>query len=164
MDSALKKVLAMHTKKILRYKRLLERSQASSAAQLHALQAEIRILRERDRQASPGAAGVSTLIADDSSFCICGGKKGSGYWSGYADADEEVGTLDLARALKGDGKGVFNEAEVKRAIRGLGREDRMRLSVLFSATCISLLLTSRLGSPLFSSVCVCLSYRISSLI
>jgi pyrimidine and pyridine-specific 5'-nucleotidase len=52
--------------------------------------------------------------------------------------------MDLAKALKGDGKGVFNELDVKRAIRGLGREDRMRLSVLFTATCIFLSLTPKL--------------------
>jgi hypothetical protein len=32
--------------------------------------------------------------------------------------------------LRGNGKGVFNEKEVRRALRGLKREDRMRLIAL----------------------------------
>jgi len=126
MDSALNHVLDMHTRKILRYKRLLERAQASAAAQLHALQAEVRVLRENERQASIG--GVPSLSLDDSAYCICGGKKRTGYWSGYRDDEgNEGGSLDLAKVLKGDGKGGFREGEVKQAIRGLGRDDRMRL-------------------------------------
>lgn len=49
-----------------------------------------------------------------------------GYWGGYDDLAEEEG-MGLAGALKGDGKGVFDEKEVKRAVRKLGREARMRL-------------------------------------
>jgi pyrimidine and pyridine-specific 5'-nucleotidase len=51
-----------------------------------------------------------------------------GYWSAYAehlyDDDAEVG---LAGALRGDGRGGFDEKEVKRAVRGLKREARMKL-------------------------------------
>jgi pyrimidine and pyridine-specific 5'-nucleotidase len=126
MDSALKNVLTMHTRKILRYKRLLERAQASAAAQLHALQAEVRVLRENERQASKGK--VPSLVSDDSGFCICGGKRQTGYWSGYRDSEGDgTGEFDLAKTLKGDGKGGFSEVEVRKAIRGLSRDDRMRL-------------------------------------
>jgi pyrimidine and pyridine-specific 5'-nucleotidase len=57
---------------------------------------------------------------------MCGGKK-KGYWSGYRQEMDEDGDVDLFRALKGDGKGVFNEIEVRKSIRGLGRDERMRL-------------------------------------
>ena len=125
MDSALESVLSMHTRKILHYKRLLERTQASSAAQLHALQAEVRVLREKDQPANTAALGLS---ADESLFCVCGGKKSTGYWSGYRDDEGQgEGVADLASALKGDGQGGFNENEMKKAIRGLSRDDRMRL-------------------------------------
>ena len=69
-------------------------------------------------------------------ICVCGGKKKRGYWSGYRDdSDEEEGeggrAFDgkgaLVKALKGDGKGKFSEIEVRRVLRGFGREDRMRL-------------------------------------
>jgi len=128
MGSALDSVLTTHTRKILHYKRLLERAQASTAAQLHALQAEVKVLRDNDRQAS--SVGAPVLSVDEGVFCVCGGKKKNGYWSGYRERDsEESGDIDLASALKGDGKGNFNESNVRKAIRGLGRDDRMRLCV-----------------------------------
>lgn len=66
-------------------------------------------------------------------ICVCGGKKKRGYWSGYRDDsdDEGEGELEgkgaLVKALKGDGKGRFSEIEVRKVLRGLGREERMRL-------------------------------------
>ena len=131
METALSSIMAMHTRKILHYKRLLERAQASTAAQLHALQAEVRVLRH-----SPGEAVVHAshqLLDTADGLCVCGGKKRRGYWSGYRDDfDDEDGDVDLAKALRGDGKGSFNETEVRKALRGLGREGRMRLWVFLS--------------------------------
>ncbi|KAH8103344.1 hypothetical protein BXZ70DRAFT_1054992 [Cristinia sonorae] len=126
MESALNEVNRLHLRKLLHYKRLLERAQASSAAQLHALQAEIRILREREN-----SSGQNDHIMDDSELCVCGGKKKKGYWSGYRGGDDEEhgGEIDLATALRGDGSGGFNEMEVRRVVRGLSRDDRMRLYV-----------------------------------
>lgn len=119
--------MSIHMKKILHYKRLLERAQASTAAQLHALQAEIRILKEKDRQHENCDYSGSVLPNGDD-FCVCGGRKhGSGYWSGYGEANPDGGPGDLLGALKRDGSGGFNETEVRKAIRGLSREDRMRL-------------------------------------
>ena len=69
-------------------------------------------------------------------MCVCGGKKKKrGYWSGYRDdSDEEEegergfeGKGALMKALKGDGMGRFSETEVRRVVRALGREERMRL-------------------------------------
>ena len=138
METALSSVMAMHTRKILHYKRLLERAQASTAAQLHALQAEVRVLRH-----SPGEAVVHAshqLLDTADGVCVCGGKKRRGYWSGYRDDfdDEDGGDVDLAKALRGDGKGSFNETEVRKALRGLGREGRMRLWVFLSPSYILL--------------------------
>jgi pyrimidine and pyridine-specific 5'-nucleotidase len=90
----------------------------------------VRVLRENDRQAT--IAGTPGLSADDSAFCVCGEKKKAGYWSGSREGEVgEYGDADLANALKGDGQGGFNESEVKKAIRGLSRDDRMRLWVCF---------------------------------
>ena len=130
METALSSIMAMHTRKILHYKRLLERAQASTAAQLHALQAEVRVLRH-----SPGDAVVHAshqLLDTADGVCVCGGKKRRGYWSGYRDDSDEEGERErgkgaLVKALKGDGKGRFSEIEVRRVVRGLGREERMRL-------------------------------------
>jgi len=127
MEKALNDVLTQHTRKILHYKRLLERAQASAAAQLHALQAEVRVLRERERQYDQGGIGA-VMAMDNDKRCVCGGKKRKGYWSGYRDDDDEDDDdVDLMRALKGDGKGGFSESEVRKAIRGLNRDERMRL-------------------------------------
>ena len=134
MSTALESVLAMHTRKILHYKRLLERSQASTAAQLHALQAQVRMLRESTGTNTQNL--VSAISYPDlTGLCVCGGKKKKGFWSGYRDdddEDEDETTVNLAKALKGDGKGVFNEKEVRKALRSLSRENRMRLYVAFS--------------------------------
>lgn len=126
MQSALDGVLKMHARKLLHYKRLLERAQASTAAQLHALQAEVRMLRDQENQ-TPVNPLLTTTDAEN--YCVCGGKKRKGYWSGYRgdDDDEQGGEVDLATVLKGDGSGTFNEIEVRRAVRTLGRDDRMRL-------------------------------------
>lgn len=118
--------MALHTHKLLHYKRLLERAQASTAAQLHALQAEVRVLREKERQLESGKA-IANMGIDEDGFCVCGGKKRKGYWGGYRDEEGEEGSGDLLTALKGDGSGRFNEGEVRKAIRGLNRDDRMRL-------------------------------------
>ena len=66
---------------------------------------------------------------DDEGYCTCGGKKPKGYWSGYRGSDDDGigGEVDLATVLRGDGGGGFNELEVRRVVRGLSRDDRMRL-------------------------------------
>lgn len=127
MQDQLDGVMKVHARKLLHYKRLLERAQASTAAQLHALQAEVRMLRDKENQATVNPL----LIASDAEhLCVCGGKKRKGYWSGYRDDDdgeEYGGEVDLATALKGSGNGTFNEIEVRRAVRTVNRDDRMRL-------------------------------------
>ncbi|TFK65277.1 hypothetical protein BDN72DRAFT_824755 [Pluteus cervinus] len=132
MDSALSNILDMHTKKILHYKRLLERAQASTAAQLHALQAEVRLLRDQGPQDDRLQQLNALEMGED--LCVCGGKKRKGYWSGYRDDDNDSGDEqkdpDLARALRGDGKGGFNEKEIRKIFRKLGREERLRLIVI----------------------------------
>jgi pyrimidine and pyridine-specific 5'-nucleotidase len=124
MTLALEKIMQLHKRKILRYKRLLERAQASTAAQLHALQAELRVLRDQNNSTSM-TAGALTL-SNDVEFCVCGGKKKRGYWAGYLGDSDEEGDVDLIRALKGR-DGEFNEVEVRKAVRGLSRDERMRL-------------------------------------
>lgn len=133
MQGALDNLQKLHTQKLLHYKRLLERAQASTAAQLHALQAEVRMLRD-SQQANDHPHPLLALGASSDELCVCGGKKRKGYWSGYRgidnDDEEQGGEVDLPTALKGKGDGSFNEIEVRRAVRMLGRDDRMRLYVV----------------------------------
>lgn len=72
-NEALEAVRALHSRKCLGLKRLLERAHASSAAQLHALQIELQMLR---------AQPPPTLSIEE---CSC--KKG--YWSGYVLPDDD---------------------------------------------------------------------------
>ena len=120
--------MSIHTKKLLHYKRLLERAQAATASQLHALQAEVRVLRERERQREDSGT-TSLLTATDDDLCVCGGRKGADYWSGYRGGgdNDDGGGPDLAKALKRGPNGEFNEAEVRKAVRCLSRDERMRL-------------------------------------
>lgn len=119
--------MSIHTKKLLHYKRLLERAQAATAAQLHALQAEVRVLRERERQRED--SGTTSLLTSDDDLCVCGGRKGADYWSGYRGGGDnhDEGVPDLAKILKRGPSGEFNEAEVRKAVRCLSRDERMRL-------------------------------------
>ncbi|KAJ2918091.1 hypothetical protein MD484_g2321, partial [Candolleomyces efflorescens] len=137
MSKALAEVMSLHTKKILHYKRLLERAQASTAAQLHALQVEIRMLRNNASVSEPPPA-YQILGADPDGLCVCGGKKRKGYWAGYRDEYEEEGddTVNLLSAIKGDGKGTFSEVEVRKALRGLSRDERMRLIAIILDSCL----------------------------
>jgi pyrimidine and pyridine-specific 5'-nucleotidase len=145
IDLSLKAVLALHTRKVLHYKRLLERAHASSAAQLHALQAEVCHLREQMRQnqlQQAQALGGVTISAPDA-LCVCS-RKGGNYWSGWRDAGESRDRADLAEALKlrpGESGSEFREAEVRRAVRSLPLDDRMRLCVSFFFYFYALLLT-----------------------
>lgn len=136
----LSSISTFHSRKISTYKRLLERTQLSSAAQLHALQAEVQILKQQldsqqDGQNNGNAnlAGGNLLLGTFNGLCVkCGGKRG-GYWSGFRGFDEEDddedGDLDVASALRGKGKGKydFDEKEVRKVVRGLPREARGRL-------------------------------------
>lgn len=137
-QAGLQTLLEIHQRKTLHYKRLLERSQASQAMQLHALHAELSILRERTRALDPtnsNAGLLTSSLGDEDGYCTCGGKKRKGgYWSGYRGDEGEgggesegEGDVDLLKALRGSRTGEFSEVEVRRAIRGLSRDERMRL-------------------------------------
>jgi len=126
MSLALDQLLAMHTRKILHYKRLLERAQASAAAQLHALQAEVQLLRDQ----ATGPAGCPQLPGDPEAFCFCEARKRKGFWSGYRDDEDDQsgdGRADIVKALCGDGQGGFSEKEIRHVLRRFSQEDRMRL-------------------------------------
>ncbi|KAH7909473.1 hypothetical protein BJ138DRAFT_1010752 [Hygrophoropsis aurantiaca] len=138
LDQALAHLRALHLSKVLSYKRLLERTQASAAAQMYALQAEVSVLRARLQQGQghaqiqgPAHSSASTQLDLDGDRCVCGGKRRRGYWGGVhpdefpGDADDhsKMDPGDLVKALKGK----FDEKAVRRAVRGLEKEARMRL-------------------------------------
>ncbi|KAJ7621349.1 hypothetical protein FB45DRAFT_754291 [Roridomyces roridus] len=98
-NEALEAVRALHSRKCLSLKRILERAHASSAAQLHALQAEIQMLR---------AQPVPSIATEE---CTC--KKG--YWSGYSHPDDDPNEAALVPGFSAS------------TIRRLPRVERSRL-------------------------------------
>ncbi|KAH7890529.1 WD40-repeat-containing domain protein [Phlebopus sp. FC_14] len=122
-DTTLNTLRALHLSRLTSYKRLLERAQASNAAQAYALQAELSILKGQLQ----AGAGQSQSVQDGGEICVCGGRKVKGYWSGYSAATEDEEEIGLEEALRSDGKGGFNERTVKRTVKRLGREARMKL-------------------------------------
>ncbi|GJJ12808.1 hypothetical protein Clacol_007053 [Clathrus columnatus] len=123
-QAALDQVTRAHTNKTTDLKRLLEQTQSTSAAQLHALQAELRLLRgtlEEER----ALAHKAELKRDRErlSHVPHPDTGGGGDW-------------DLARVLRGDGRGLFNDHEVRKAIRVLTIADRLRLIGIILDACI----------------------------
>ncbi|EGN94599.1 hypothetical protein SERLA73DRAFT_163115 [Serpula lacrymans var. lacrymans S7.3] len=116
ITQALATLLTLHTSKITALKRLLERSQASAAAQLHALQAEVAILKSQQAQQSH-----SRDASDGGYDCVCGGRRkaNGGHEIGQEEGAED---LDLVKALK-----VFDETAVKKCVRVMGKEKKGRL-------------------------------------
>ena len=77
------------------------------------------------------------MSIDEDGYCVCGGKKRGDYWAGYRDDEEDDNDGSggeggaLVNALRGRGNGIFDEKEVRKAVRALGRKGRMRLCVSF---------------------------------
>lgn len=132
IGALLSQISTLHSRKITSYKRLLERAQLSSAAQLHALQAEVQMLK-RQLQNGNGHTNHSSIptVSTDGLCRKCGRKKG--YWSGFRGFDEDEDddseeVDDLVAVLKGpSGKYDFDERAVRKIVRRMGREARGRL-------------------------------------
>ncbi|KAF8532363.1 WD40-repeat-containing domain protein [Gautieria morchelliformis] len=123
-QAALDQLTRAHTNRLTDLKRLLEQTQTASAAQLHALQAELRLLRATVEQ-ERAAARESELRRDRERLTIATRR-----------ADDDSADWDVARALRGDGRGNFNDAEVRKAVRGLRMGDRMRLIAIILDSCL----------------------------
>jgi pyrimidine and pyridine-specific 5'-nucleotidase len=113
------------------------------------------MLRDQARFLPEGHNPQQLQLTDDpEKFCVCGGKKRRGFWSGYReDDDEDEGDVDLGKALRGDGKGSFSEKEIRKALRSLSREDRMRLIALI-LECEYLNRTSTAASDIIPTACL----------
>ncbi|KAG6838046.1 hypothetical protein C0991_002332, partial [Blastosporella zonata] len=94
MSTSLTHIATLHARKILHYKRLLERAQASAAAQLHALQAEVRVLRASAPGGSHSTSHRYLGYGAEDERCVCGGKRRRAYWGGYRDSDLDDSASD----------------------------------------------------------------------
>ncbi|KAK0208905.1 hypothetical protein DFS33DRAFT_483235 [Desarmillaria ectypa] len=133
----LSQISTLHSRKITSYKRLLERTQLSSAAQLHALQAEIQVLKEQLQNGNGHAYNPAPMVSGEGLCRQCRKKKG--YWDGYRgvkdNEDDEGVDDDLAVILKGKGKSNFDENAVRRIVRRMGRDARGRLIGIILEAC-----------------------------
>ena len=110
---ALNNVKDVHARTVTQYKRLLEQAHGASAAQLHALQVELRIIRgslEEEKAASHALAMEHDRMQMEGAHS-------------FHPRDD----IDLASALRGDGYGNFDEIEVRKAVKALKMQDRVRL-------------------------------------
>ncbi|KAF8915719.1 hypothetical protein CPB85DRAFT_1293006 [Mucidula mucida] len=123
IGALLSQISTLHSRKITSYKRLLERAQLSSAAQLHALQAEVQMLK-RQLQNGNGHTNHSSIptVSTDGLCRKCGRKKG--YWSGFRGFDEDE-----------DDDYDFDERAVRKIVRRMGREARGRLIAIIAEAC-----------------------------
>ncbi|KAF9012264.1 WD40 repeat-like protein [Hymenopellis radicata] len=139
IGALLSQISTLHSRKITSYKRLLERAQLSSAAQLHALQAEVQMLRQQLRNGNGHTNHNNIPTVSTDGLCRkCGRKKG--YWSGFRgfDEDDDDGEEvdDLVAVLKGpSGKYDFDERAVRKIVRRMGREARGRLIGIILDAC-----------------------------
>ncbi|KIK63282.1 hypothetical protein GYMLUDRAFT_72018 [Collybiopsis luxurians FD-317 M1] len=149
----LTQVNTVHVQKITSYKRLLERTQNNNAAQLHALQAEVRMLREQLANVNAGGGGgrgrfigngEDELLESGYLCSNCGSREGKGrrrYWAGWRGFeldDDDSGQEgfdddgELVSALRGigrdsSGRYLFDEKKVRKVVRRMGRDARERL-------------------------------------
>ncbi|KAL5521033.1 hypothetical protein ACEPAG_8955 [Sanghuangporus baumii] len=119
----------LHARSMTQYRRLLEQAHGASAAQLHALQAELRILRgelenERARVHEREMERDNLLVQR---------KLGNGYGNLIGKGGEE---MDLATVLRGMGRGKFDEVEVRKAVRVLKMNDRVKLLAIILESCM----------------------------
>ncbi|KAG8943259.1 hypothetical protein FRC04_003126 [Tulasnella sp. 424] len=119
-------------RKLIHYKRLLEQSQASAASQLHALQAELRLLRVQVESERKTMRDLEIRAGRDREALFTERRHRSQM---QLDITAGGGVFDIA-ALRGDGRGSFDEAEVKRVVRSLRLSDRMRLIHLILDSCL----------------------------
>ncbi|KAG8905601.1 hypothetical protein FRB99_008599 [Tulasnella sp. 403] len=119
-------------KKLIHYKRLLEQAQASSASQLHALQAELRLLRVQVETERKTMRDLEARAGRDREALFSERRHRSQL---QLDMSTGGGVFDVA-ALRGDGRGSFDETEVKRVVRSLRMSDRMRLIHLILDSCL----------------------------
>ncbi|KAG9119487.1 hypothetical protein FRC07_005470, partial [Ceratobasidium sp. 392] len=130
MQAALHTVHITHVKKLTHYKRLLEGAQTSSASQLHALQAELRMLRtklEEEKRRTQQLEMIANKHREELKTVQ------------IRSAMQPVsmsGSLDLSAVLKGDGQGGFNETEIRKVVRQMRASDRLRLIHIILDSCL----------------------------
>ncbi|KAF8761399.1 A Receptor for Ubiquitination Targets [Rhizoctonia solani] len=124
MQASLRAVHLTHVKKLTHYKRLLESAQTSSASQLHALQAELRMLRAKLEEERRKKRELEMSANKDREALKVAQMKSALQQPQPASMNASV---DLSTLLRGDGQGGFNETEIRKVVRAMRASDRLRL-------------------------------------
>ncbi|CAE6532380.1 unnamed protein product [Rhizoctonia solani] len=124
MQAALRSVHLTHVKKLTHYKRLLEGAQTSSASQLHALQAELRMLRAKLEEEKRKKRDLEMAANKDREALKVVQMKSA---LQQPPPPSMTASVDLSTLLRGDGQGGFNEIEVRKVVRAMKASDRFRL-------------------------------------
>ncbi|KAH7345326.1 hypothetical protein B0J17DRAFT_639418 [Rhizoctonia solani] len=124
MEEALRTIHLTHVKKLTHYKRLLEGAQTSSASQLHALQAELRMLRAKLEEERKKKRELEMAANKDREALKVAQMKSA---LQQPPPPSMTASIDLSALLRGDGKGGFNETEIRKAVRAMRASDRLRL-------------------------------------
>ncbi|CEL57396.1 F-box/WD repeat-containing protein 7 OS=Homo sapiens GN=FBXW7 PE=1 SV=1 [Rhizoctonia solani AG-1 IB] len=133
MQAALRAIHLTHVKKLTHYKRLLEGAQTSSASQLHALQAELRMLRAKLEEERRKKRELEMSANKDREALKVAQMRSALQQPQPASMNASV---DLSTLLRGDGQGGFNETEIRRAVRAMRASDRLRLIHIILDSCL----------------------------
>ncbi|KAF8707396.1 A Receptor for Ubiquitination Targets, partial [Rhizoctonia solani] len=133
MQASLRAVHLTHVKKLTHYKRLLESAQTSSASQLHALQAELRMLRAKLEEERRKKRELEMSANKDREALKVAQMKSALQQPQPASMNASV---DLSTLLRGDGQGGFNETEIRKVVRAMRASDRLRLIHIILDSCL----------------------------
>ncbi|CUA77611.1 F-box/WD repeat-containing protein pof1 [Rhizoctonia solani] len=134
MQAALRSVHLTHVKKLTNYKRLLEGAQTSSASQLHALQAELRMLRAKLEDEKRKKRELEMAANKDREALKVAQMKSA--LQQQPPPPSMNASVDLSTLLRGDGQGGFNETEIRKVVRAMRASDRLRLIHIILDSCL----------------------------
>ncbi|KZT55534.1 hypothetical protein CALCODRAFT_518713 [Calocera cornea HHB12733] len=125
---SLQGVGALHTKQLRTLKRLLEQSQTAAASQLHALQAEQRVLREQLARERAERERIERAMDGERARSWAPPRV-------RTPRPPEAG-VDMVAVMRGSMEGTISDGEVKTALRSLRPAERMRLIHIILDSCL----------------------------
>ncbi|QRW18832.1 WD40 domain-containing protein [Rhizoctonia solani] len=108
-------------------------AQTSSASQLHALQAELRMLRAKLEEERRKKRELEMSANKDREALKVAQMKSALQQPQPASMNASV---DLSTLLRGDGQGGFNETEIRKVVRAMRASDRLRLIHIILDSCL----------------------------
>ncbi|KZO96049.1 hypothetical protein CALVIDRAFT_598732 [Calocera viscosa TUFC12733] len=126
---SLQSVGALHTRQLRTLKRLLEQSQTAAASQLHALQAEQRVLREQLARERAERDRIERAMDGERARSWAPPRV-------RTPRPPEALGVDMTAVIRGSMEGTISDGEVKGALRSLRPAERMRLIHIILDSCL----------------------------